>query len=647
MHTLRLASCFLVAAVVSVAQQYVITTVAGNSPQATSGLANMAGNWQFSAQSSVFGLSFSVAGQVAQIGNNVSGQLAVSGTPCATSAALSGTLSNAGVVAMRLNENGQAVAFSGSLLGDGNSAGGAYAAPSGGCTNGDKGQWSGQRVSAPSGSAANGGLATNATLDAPYGVAADSTGALYIAEVGSNETDARIWKVSPSGIITTVAGNGTNGYAGDGGPAVNALLDAPFGVWADGLGDLYIADTGNERVREVSPSGIVTTLAGIGGALPGQAYPTSGVPATTALLYSPSALTTDSLGNLYIAQGGLDIVSKVSSSGIITTVAGNAIRGYSGDGGSALKAELYAPSGVAVDSSGNVFIADNGNARVRKVSPVGIITTVAGNGTQGYAGDGGPATSAQLQYPSGIAIDSVGNLYVADLGNNRVRKIAPNGIIGTIAGNGVQGYSGDGGLGTNAELSRPNSLSVDNSGNVFVADTSNNVVRLLQPAGSHQAISSATNGASNLSSASISAGEIIVLYGSGLGPAQLAAATLGGDGLYDSQLAGTSVTINGTPAPMVYAWATQTSAIVPYEVAGATAQITVLYEGQTTAAFSVPIASSAPEVFSFDSTGRGQAAAINQDGTTINDAANPANVGDIISLYATGEGQTTPPRRRR
>ena len=389
---------FLLLSGAAVAQEYMISTVAG-STSSTPG--NMAGSWQFNGQSNIFGIEFSATGQIVQAGANISGQLALSGTPCATSAAFNGTVSSTGVLAINLNENGQVVVFSGTLASDGNSASGKYTAPSGGCTNGDTGTWSGERL--PATSIGDGGLATMATLDYPEGVAVAPTGGFYIAEVGSDETDPRIRKVSSNGIITTVAGNGTNGYAGDGGPAINALLDAPFGVWADSLGDLYIADTGNERVREVSPNGIITTVAGIGMGSPGQPYQISGVPATTALLYSPWALTTDSLGNLYIAQGGLDIVSKVSPNGIITTVAGNATGGYSGDGGPAVSAQLTSPSGVAVDSVGNIFIADTNNARIRKVSPNGIITTVAGNGTQGYAGDGGHATTAQLQYPTGIA----------------------------------------------------------------------------------------------------------------------------------------------------------------------------------------------------------------------------------------------------
>jgi uncharacterized protein (TIGR03437 family) len=641
MFTLRLVLRFLTTAVLAVAQQYSISTVAGKSPQGTSTTpGNVAGNWQITARSSVFRISFSVTGQITQIGTNVSGQLAVSGTPCATSVALSGTVSNTGVMTMNLNENGQVVAFSGTLSGDGNSATGTYTAPVGGCTNGDKGTWSGQRQPTPNGSAGDGGLAITASLDAPYGVAVDSAGAFYIAEVGVNQTDPRIRKVSSSGVITTIAGNGTKGFAGDGGPSINSVLNTPFGVYADSSGSIYIADTGNQRVRKISPNGIITTVAGIGPGSPGQSYPISGVPAVNALLYSPDALAQDSQWNLYFAQGGSDIVSKVAVNGIITTVAGNLNRGYSGDGGLGVKAQLNAPFGVAVDSNRNVFIADSNNARIRRVSTGGIITTVAGNGTQHYGGDGGPATNAQLASPCGVVLDSAGNLFIADSGNNRIRKVSPTGIISTIAGKGSQGYSGDGGAATSAELNGPNSLSVDSTGNVFVADTQNNAIRVLRPAGSSPSISSITNAATNLSGA-IAPGEIVVLYGSGIGPAQLVAAAVGSDGLYDAQVAGTSVTINGAPAPMIYASATQTSAIVPYGIAGATAQVTVTYQGQTTAPLSAPIASSTPGIFSLDATGKGHAAAINQDGT-LNGAAIPARVGDIISLFATGEGQTTP-----
>ena len=618
-----------------VAQDYVISTVAGGT-SSTPG--NMAGSWQFSGQSSIFGIEFSATGQIVQVGNAISGQLAISGTPCATSAAFTGTVSATGALTINLNENGQVVVFSGTLASDGNSASGTYGAPSGGCTNGDTGTWSGQRLPTRSG-IGDGGLATQATLDAPYGVAGAPTGGVYIAEVGSNETDPRVRKVSSSGIITTVAGNGTNGYAGDGGPAINALLDAPFGVWADSIGDLYIADTGNERVRKVSPNGTITTVAGIGSGSIGQTYPISGVPATSALLYSPWALTTDSLGNLYIAQGGLDIVSKVSPSGIITTVAGNTTRGYSGDGGSALNAELHAPSGVAVDSAGNVFIADSGNARIRKVSSSGIITTVAGNGTQGYAGDGEQATSAELQYPSGIAIDFADNLYIADLGNNRIRKIASNGIMSTIAGNGVQGYSGDGGSAPNAELNRPNSLSVDSSGNVFVADTHNNVIRLLTPAPAIPQIDAGgvVNGASY--TVPVAPGSIAAVFGDFF----LTSTSIDTDLPLDTSLQNLSFQFSGgTQAPLYFASGAQVDLQVPWELAGqATATLAATLNGQTGVTQTVNVAAVAPAIFSMNSQGTGQGAILDSAYHLV-DSSNPVTDGTtIILIYCTGLGPVT------
>jgi uncharacterized protein (TIGR03437 family) len=241
-----------------------------------------------------------------------------------------------------------------------------------------------------------------------------------------------------------------------------------------------------------------------------------------------------------------------------------------------------------------------------------------------------------------MAFDGAGNLYIADSGNNRIRKVSTEGIISTIAGNGVQGYSGDGGPAANAELNWPSSLAVDSSGNILVAEPQNNAIRRIQLVSSRPSISSITNGASNLSSPAISPGEIVVLYGVGLGPAQLAVATPDSNGFYGNHLAGTSVTINGIPAPMIYASSTQVSAIVPYGINGTSAQVAVTCQGQATAVYSVPIAPSAPGIFTADSTGKGHAAAINQDGITVNSATTPANRGDTISLYATGEGQTVP-----
>jgi uncharacterized protein (TIGR03437 family) len=320
----------------------------------------------------------------------------------------------------------------------------------------------------------DGGLAADASLTGPEAVAVDAAANIYIADWGNNV----IRKVNPSGIISTVAGNGTVGYFGDGGPATSASLNWTAGVAADAAGNIYIADKWNNRIRKVSPSGIISTLAGSGW----QTFSGDGGPATCASMYLPKGVALDAGGNLYIANEGNARVRKVSPSGTITTVAGNGIYGFSGDGGPATSAALDQPQSVAVDGAGNLYIADAWNARIRKVSPSGTITTVAGNGG-GFSGDGGPATSASLSHPSGLALDAAGNLYIADQNNARIRKVSPSGIISTVAGNGAHGFSGDGGPSTTASLNRPSGVTVDAVGNFFIADADNRRIRKVSPAG--------------------------------------------------------------------------------------------------------------------------------------------------------------------
>ncbi|HEV3201474.1 MAG TPA: hypothetical protein VGZ73_26425 [Bryobacteraceae bacterium] len=314
-----------------------------------------------------------------------------------------------------------------------------------------------------SGFSGDAGPATSASLDNPYSVAVDSAGGIFIADASR-----RLRKVS-GGIITTVAGNGTAGFSGDGGLAINASLSAPSGVAVGGAPTLYIADTGNARIRSVS-GGTIATVAGNGTPVSSG----DGGPPTSGSLVSPTGVAVDSAGNLYIADQNASRIRKVSG-GSITTVAGNGTYGYSGDNGPATSASLAGPTSVAVDSSGNLYIADFGNHRIRKVSG-GTITTVAGNGTAGNSGDDGPATSASLNNPSGVAVDSAGTLYLADYGNNRIRKVA-GGNITAGAGNGRYGFSGDGGPATSASLNGTVAVAVDSSGNLYLADLGNNRVR--------------------------------------------------------------------------------------------------------------------------------------------------------------------------
>ncbi len=329
--------------------------------------------------------------------------------------------------------------------------------------------------SGSNGFSGDGGPATSAQLDSPSGVAVDTAGNLFIAERSNN----RVRKVTPGGVISTVAGNGTGGFRGDGGPATSAQLDSPSGVAVDTAGNLFIADTSNQRVRKVTPGGVISTVAGIGtGGFRGD-----GGPATSAMLNYPQGVAVDTAGNLFIADTFNQRVRKVTPGGVISTVAGIGTKGFSGDGGPATSAQLFDSRGVAVDTAGNLFIADTFNQRVRKVTPGGVISTAAGNGTDGFSGDGGPATSAMLDSPSGVAVDTAGNLFIADTSNQRSRKVTPGGVISTVAGNGTDGFSGDGGPATSAMLDSPSGVAVDTVGNLFIADTSNQRVRKVTPVG--------------------------------------------------------------------------------------------------------------------------------------------------------------------
>jgi hypothetical protein len=318
----------------------------------------------------------------------------------------------------------------------------------------------------------DGGLASLADLNGSGGVDLGNSGQVYIAD----KYNERIRIVNSSNIISTFAGNGTSGFAGDGGAATSANFNAPTGVAVGhASGTVFITDYFNNRVRAVT-GGIITTFAGNGSA----GFSGDGGLATSASLYYPYEVAVDNAGNVYICDRYNHRVRKVANgTNIITTIAGNGTAGFSGDGGAATSASLNYPSAVYVDALGSVYIADQENQRIRKVTG-GIISTVAGNGTAGFSGDGGAATSAQLYSPHGIFVDAAGSLYIADSDNNRVRKVS-GGIITTIAGVGTAGYTGDGGPGTAAELKYPTKVAVSNAGLVYVADYNNDVIRLLTP----------------------------------------------------------------------------------------------------------------------------------------------------------------------
>ncbi|MEQ1886904.1 MAG: BACON domain-containing carbohydrate-binding protein [Bryobacteraceae bacterium] len=326
-----------------------------------------------------------------------------------------------------------------------------------------------------SGNVGDGGSALSALLFVPASAVADAAGNIFIADAGN----ARVRQMA-SGNISTIAGNGVVGDAGDGGAATNANFVNPTGVAVDGSGNVYVADFDAARVRKVS-GGVITTFAGTGAA----GISTDGIAATSApLAFSPD-VAVDGSGNVYISENGgivnnARVASRIRkvSGGTISTVAGvTGAAGFSGDGGAGNVAQVNGPYGVAVDANGNIYIADTYNNRIRVVSN-GTITTFAGNGAQGFAGDGGFATAAQLNQPQGIAVDAAGNVYIGDTGNNRIRMVS-NGIITTIGGTGIAGYGGDGGAAINATFDTPQGISVDPYGRVLVADANNNAIRAL------------------------------------------------------------------------------------------------------------------------------------------------------------------------
>ena len=330
------------------------------------------------------------------------------------------------------------------------------------------------RIGGLRGFSGDGGPATEALMDKPNGMAVDGDGNLYIADT----QNARIRKVDSSGIITTFAGTVS---VGDGGPASEAWVNGPAGVATDEAGNVYIADTGNRRVRKVDRSGVITTVAGTGagGYLSGVL---EGRPATEFQLESPSSVAVDGAGNLFIAETSYRRIYKVDRSGVISTIAGMGY-GYGGDGGPATEAQLAYPRDLAVDSVGNLYIADADNHRIRKVDSSGIITTIAGTGQPGYGGDGGPATEAKLNEPHGVAADRTGNLYIADRKNHRIRKVDPSGIITTIAGTGELGYGGGGPRATEARVGFPHGVAVDNNGNLYIAEEHYSRVRKVDSSG--------------------------------------------------------------------------------------------------------------------------------------------------------------------
>ena len=473
------------------------------------------------------------------------------------------------------------------------------------------------------------GAPTGAQLYFPSGLAY-SKGNLYIAD----QTNHCVRMIS-NGIITTFAGVcGTPGFLGDGAAATLANLNTPSGVAVDPNGDVLIADTANNVVRIVVPSGIISTFAGNHNQ--GGGYTGDGGIATNAELDAPTAIACDTAGNVYVTDSVNNLVRKIDAVQQCTTTnnvqtCGNYLStpvGIGSTGGT-----LNHPNGLAVDNAFAIYISDTSH-RVLKFTN-GALTPFAGNGNIGGGpniGDNGPATKATLNNPIGLALDAAGNVYISDANEFRIRVVAPNGIITTIAGTDQSGYTGDGGPALNAQLSFPHAVLPDGLGNIYIADTLNNVIRKLTIAGPSIAPSAVVNAAS--SKPQVSPGALATLYGSNL------ATSTGTDSASPllTNFGGATVSVNGKPAPILYASPSQINFQVPWETATGNAMVTVTVAGTVSNSMTVPVTAAAPGIFVNSS---GAAVAQNHD-FTLNTPSNPAHAGSYLITYLTGSGPVSP-----
>jgi len=321
------------------------------------------------------------------------------------------------------------------------------------------------------------GPAILAKMNGPIYINADGYGAYYVSDAVNNV----VRKVDAFGIITTFAGNGTAGFSGDTGPATAASVNYVAGMAIDAVGNVYLSDRANNRIRKVSTSGVITTFAGTGAA----ATSGDGGPATAASFNAPYGISFDTSGNLYVVEQDGGVIRKISPAGIVSPFAGDGGFGFGGDSGPATVATFHSPQCIYVSHAGDVYLNDQGNHRLRKISSTGIITTIAGDGSVGYGGDGGPSTAAVVNLMGDITMDAAGTLYFSDDYGDRLRQISTSGIINTFAGNGIGGHTGDGGLATSAQFDWPNGLTMSCGGVLLTCEINNNDVRRIGPANEH------------------------------------------------------------------------------------------------------------------------------------------------------------------
>jgi serine/threonine-protein kinase len=483
-----------------------------------------------------------------------------------------------------------------------------------------------------------------------YNIARDAQGNFYAADYTGNA----VYKIDPLGAITTFAGTGRAGFAGDGGPATAALLNDPLGVAVCPDGNVYITDYSNDRIRRVAPNGAITTIAGSTGGFTGD-----GGPATAARLNGPFSIVCDAGNNLFFVDYLNYRIRRISAAGIISTVAGTGRTSQSGDGGLAAGSDIIA-GWLAVAADGTIYFTDDGGTtlpgykRVRKISN-GIVTTVAGTGVSAYSGDGGPATAAQLRSASGVAVDRNGNIFIADSRDSRIRKVTPAGVISTYAGTGTAGNTGDGGPALQARLNAPSGMVTDDAGNLYFIEINNDRIRRVAAPPIPQLRTDSAVLTSFGGKAGFSSNTYVEIYGTNLSTESRLWA--GGDfnGVNaPTTLDGVSVTINGKPAFIYYISPNQINVNTPEDTATGPVQVQVRTPFGLSNSITVPRSRLSPTlqtVPQFLINGKQHVVALTPDFSTYighvgmipGVAFQPAKPGDTISIYALGCGPTTPP----
>jgi uncharacterized protein (TIGR03437 family) len=496
-------------------------------------------------------------------------------------------------------------------------------------------------------------------------------------------TGAHVVKRLTGSNVSTIAGTGNSGFAGDGTSASSARLDGPTGLARDLIGNWYFADSRNLRVRRITPQGVISTFAGAGTSAP---FP--GTQATSIRLGQPSSVAVDTLGNVYLSDTSTNRIRRVSPDGTMVTIAGADEAGLRGDDGPASRAILNNPTGIAIDTENNLYIADTGNNRIRKINAIGQISTIAGGGSS--TADEGTGLTAKLIEPMAVAADRNGNVYIAETGGNRIRllnragtlttlagarsnlnqprglrvtdtgdviftdsgshtirRLSAAGDLVTIAGTGVAGFGGDGKPAIASQLSGPVDIALDADGSIWISDTGNNRIRKLTPGAPPVVVPPAAvttftvfHGASMLEQP-VAPGEIVSLFGTGLGPEAGALGNVTAGRTLQTTVAGTQVLFDGTPAPLFFVQDKQINAQVPYAVAGKLeTEVTLVIGGIVKGRIRVPVKEAVPGLLAA-AGGTGQVVSLNDNGS-VNGGGNPARRGSIVTLYATGDGQLGP-----